>query len=280
LRTAATIVRFADREGIYLDACSGQVLGQRTPWGGFFGFMEQVHKLRFITENGDVTELVGGTIAILFASMVVGGVILAWPGTLRALKATLRPTLKPGTRAFDLMLHRSLGSYVFVVLLVSMLGSLTFTFGWARATINAVTRSGSPLPKPRPRAAAGSLPLEDFLRRARGLMPSMGLAILTPPRKPTEALESTRSTATRPTPTPAATRTSMRRAASCCASSPTRRRAGEQGLRWMGALHTARAGIALQLVLFLGILAVPVMAFTGIRSYLGRRRTPSRNQTS
>jgi vanillate O-demethylase ferredoxin subunit len=48
--------------------------------------------------------------------------------------------------------------------------------------------------------------------------------------------------------------------------------AGNKAVRWMSALHTARAGVVPQIVLFLGILGVPVLAFTGARSYLRTRR--------
>jgi vanillate O-demethylase ferredoxin subunit len=75
--------------------------GAAQPLGGFFAFMEMVHKLRFITEDGEVTEWIGGTLAILVAVMATGGLVLAWPASKRALRMILRPRLTPGTRAFD-----------------------------------------------------------------------------------------------------------------------------------------------------------------------------------
>jgi vanillate O-demethylase ferredoxin subunit len=49
--------------------------------------------------------------------------------------------------------------------------------------------------------------------------------------------------------------------------------AGNRIYRWLGSLHTARVGgLPVQLLLFAGILGVPVLAYTGIRSAL--RRVP------
>jgi len=269
VRTAATIVRFADREGIYLDACSGEVLGQRNPWGGFFGFMEMVHKLRFITEDGAVTEVIGGTIAILVAVMATGGLFLAWPASRRALRAIVRPRLVPGNRAFDLLLHRSVGSYIFVILVASMACALTFTFDWWRSAIYAATASPAALARPAAKGAGEPLPLEIFLVRARALMPDLRSAIITPPRKAGTALEiyavdrgASQAFARSYAWFDPASGELLRFEPYATSS------AGNKAVRWMSAFHTARAGVFLEIVLFMGILGVPVLAFTGMRSYL------------
>ena len=272
LRTAATVVRFADRTGVYLDPCSGEVLAQRTPWGGFFPFVEMVHKLRFITEDGKVTEVIGGTIAILVAIMATGGLILAWPASRRSLQAILRPRLARGTRAFDLLLHRSTGVYVYLVVVASMACSLTFTFDWMRSAIFAVTASAAPAKKPAAHGAM-ALPLEAYLARARALMPAMGSAVIALPRRDGEPVELYAVERGAPhayarsylylDPANGETLRFQPYAESSI---------GNKAYRWMGALHTARAGIVPQIVLFLGILGVPVLGFTGIRSYLRARR--------
>ena len=275
LSTAATVVRFTDRVGVHLDACSGEVLAQRTPWGGFFPFMEMVHKLRFITEDSKVTEVIGGTIAILVSIMATGGLILAWPASRRALQAVLRPRLNPGTRAFDLMLHRSVGVYVYLVVVTSMACALTFTFDWWRSTIFAATGSPPPASRPAGRGAL-ALPLEAYLARARALIPDLASAVITPPRKAGEPLEIYGIERGAPhayarnylylDPASGETLRFQPYAESSL---------GNKSYRWMGALHTGRAGWPFQLLLFAGILGIPILAFTGIRSYV-RSRNPRR----
>ena len=47
---------------------------------------------------------------------------------------------------------------------------------------------------------------------------------------------------------------------------------GNRIYRWLGSLHTGNVGgLPVQLLLFAGILGVPVLAYTGIRSYLRRK---------
>jgi vanillate O-demethylase ferredoxin subunit len=260
IRTAATVVRFADREGVYLDACSGEVLGQRSPWGGFFGFIEMTHKLRWITEDGDVTEKIGSTIAMLVVLMACGGLFLAWPASRRALNMIVKPRLKPGNRAFDLLLHRSVGCYVFIVVVTSMVCSLSFTVP-------------PPPTKPPARGPGNALSLEQFLQKMRALVPDLRTAQLTPPRKQGQSFEvyavergAPHAYARSYAWFEPATGETLRFEPYADSS------AANKAWRWMSALHTARAGILPQIVLFMGILGVPVLAFTGLRSFLRTRR--------
>jgi vanillate O-demethylase ferredoxin subunit len=271
VRTAATLVRFTDRIAVYFDPCTGEVLAQRSPWDGFFGFMEMVHKFRFITEDTEVTELIGGTVAALVVLMAFGGLFLAWPASRRALQMILRPRLKRGNRAFDLLLHRSVGVYIIAILLVSMSGALALTFQWWRSAIYTVTASPAPLPKVKAETSGPTMPLESFLKRTRELMPGVGAVTITPPRKATDGLEVI-----------AVDRGAHFYARSYVYFDPATgdllrftpyadSGVGNKVVRWLSSFHTARAGILLQIVLFIGILGVPILAFTGMRSYLRNR---------
>ena len=280
LRTAATAVRFADGNAVYLDPCSGEALAQRSAWGGFFGFMEQVHKLRFLG-NKDLSEVIGGSVSLVVAIVMVGGgLLLLWPGSVRALKAMLRPRWDLRGRTFDISLHRTVALYMFAVLLVQTLSSLTLTFDWAKKAVIAAAGSAAPAAAPKAAAPGPMLPLETFLDRSRALMPGMRLAVLTPPKKPGDAFEvlaierdaahgNARSYAWFDPATGALLRFDPFAASS----------AGNMLYRWLGAVHQGKAGLALQLLLFAGILGVPVLAFTGIRSYVRRRIAASTQST-
>jgi vanillate O-demethylase ferredoxin subunit len=273
----ATVVRFADRMGFYFDRCSGEVVAQRNAWGGFFGFIEQVHKFRFISEESKVTETIGGTVAVLVALLVFGGVLLAWPASLRALKTQLKPRLDPSSRVFDVVLHRSTGTWIFAVLLLSTTAALMFTFDWAKHAV--FTLTGSSLPAPRPAASTGSgtLPFEGLLVKARAAIPGAARIFIAPPKKPTDSVEI--FAVGRDAPHMYARDYvyldphdgTVLRSAPFALSSP-----GNKTYRWLQAWHTGRAGLIFQLLLVAGMAGVPVMAFTGIRSYLRRRsNTPS-----
>src|SRR5258708_20392049 len=66
----ATMVRFADKQDVYVNPCSGVVLGQRPQWAGFFGTGEQLHRFRFI-DDADLTELFGGTVSLVLAPAIL-----------------------------------------------------------------------------------------------------------------------------------------------------------------------------------------------------------------
>jgi ferredoxin-NADP reductase len=271
----ATIVRFADGEGIYLNSCSGAVIGHKERWAGFFDTAEQLHRLLFIG-NADATELVLGSVSLVVALLLVaGGLAMLWPSSLKALASVARFRFDLLGRAFDVNLHRTVGIYAAAILLLSTLTSLTFTFEWARHAIFAATGSAVPSKKPTVEAAASAamLPAETFMARTLKVVPDAREIQILFPRKKGDAVEV--QVLGRDAPH-ANARTyvymdpfigDIVRFEPYAAASP-----GTKVYRWLGALHKGEVGgLAMQLVLFAGILGVPVLGFTGARSYLRRR---------
>jgi vanillate O-demethylase ferredoxin subunit len=267
----ATTIRFADTTGVTVNPCTGSVLGQRHQWGGLFGTIEQWHRLRFV-DNPDITELIGGSVSLLLALiMVVGGAVLWWPPSLRALKSSFKFRWHLIGGAFERSLHRSVGTYAGLVLLMSAATSLTFTFDWARNALFFAAGSRLPAPKPAVKATnAAMLPAEIFIERALSMLPNAREITLTYPRNVRDAVEI--YAIERGAPHPNARSyvylnpytADVLRFEPYAASS-----AGNKIYRWLGSLHTAKVGgLPVQLLLFAGILGVPVLAYTGIRSAL------------
>jgi uncharacterized iron-regulated membrane protein len=270
----ATTIRFADAMGVYVNPCTGSVLGQRRQWGGFFSTIEQWHRLRFV-DNPDVTELIGGSVSLLLALiMVVGGVLLWWPPSLRALRSSFKFRWHLSGRAFERSLHRSVGTYAGLILLMSAATSLTFTFDWARNALFLATGSRVPAPRPAVTATgAAMLPSETFMGRVCSMLPNAREITITYPRKPRDAVEiyAIERGASHPNarsyihlnPYTA----EVLRFEPYAASST-----GNKVYRWLGSLHTGKVGgWPVQLLLFAGIFGVPVLAYTGIRSALRRK---------
>jgi uncharacterized iron-regulated membrane protein len=268
-----TVVRFADTRGVYVDSCTGAMLGMRDPWSGFFGFVEQVHRLRFLG-GADITEPIGGALALaLIVAMVGGGLVTWWPSTRRALKASFKLRLKLKGAAFDVNLHRTAGIYTAFFILLSATTSLTFTFEWARNLVFRATGSAVPAPKPRVQAAAAPmLPLEGFLARAFALVPDAREMVLTYPRKAGEAVEVYAVARDAPHPTARSFIYLHPASGEVLRFEPYETSsAGHKLYRWLGSLHTGHVGgMIVQILLFAGILGVPVLAFTGVRSWWRR----------
>jgi uncharacterized iron-regulated membrane protein len=271
----ATIVRFVDGEGIYVNSCSGAVIGRKQRWAGFFDTAEQLHRLQFI-DNVDATELALGSVSFVVALLLVGGgLLVVWPPSLKALAKAARFRLHLRGAAFDVNLHRTLGMYVAMVLLLSTVTSLTFTFEWARHAIFAATGSPVPAKKPKIAAAAGAptLPAETFMAATLKALPDARDIQILFPRRKGDAVEvqvlgrdaphgNARSFVYMNPSTAEIVRFEPYAAASV----------GIRVYRWLGALHQGQVGgLAMQVVLFAGILGVPVLAFTGVRGYLRRK---------
>jgi uncharacterized iron-regulated membrane protein len=269
------VVRYADNIGVYLDPCTGRVLGTRDRWGGAFGTVEFLHRLRFIGDT-DVSETVAGTLSMILAIvMVAGGITVWWPSTKRQWKNAwkLRWSLKGA--AFELNLHRTYGALAAIVLLATTMASWTLVFDWARKAVYAAAASPAPAKKPRSHAADGPpAPFENLFARTLDTVPAARDVTLLLPKKPGDAVESTVIERDSPHPNARtmvyldASTAEVLRYEPYAASSR-----GHKAYRWLASLHMGYiGGVPGQLVLFAGVLAVPVLGYTGIHAWLRRRR--------
>jgi uncharacterized iron-regulated membrane protein len=272
-----TVIRFADATGVYLNPCTASVLGRRSQWGGFFGTIEQWHRLRFL-DNPNIAELIGGSASFLLALVMVAcGVVLWWPPNRRALKSSFKFQWHLAGHAFERSLHRTVATYAGLVLLMSAVTSLTFTFDWARSALFLATGSHPPGAKPTV-AATGTamLPAEAFITRTLAMLPNAREITLTFPRSAHDAVEIYAIERAAPHPNARSYvyidphTGDVLRFEPYAASSP-----GNKVYRWLGSLHTGKVGgLPVQLLLFAGILGVPVLAYTGIRSCARRLLNP------
>jgi ferredoxin-NADP reductase len=267
------LVRFLDREQVYVDPCTGDVLGQQNKWKGFFGFPESLHRFKFI--EGEAGALIDGSITLVVALvLILGGIIVWWPTTRLALKGAFkfRPHLKG--LAFTLNLHNTVGVYTCVVLLVTALTAMPISFSWAREALYSLT-SSQRMTKSESKFTVGARPvsMESQWQRALAAFPGAAEGVLRFQRKPADAIEIFTVDADAPHPNArnyiyldAYSGEVLKAIAS--AQTP----AGLRIYFWIISLHTGAVGGPLvQLIFLLGMLGVPVLAYTGISSYLTRR---------
>jgi vanillate O-demethylase ferredoxin subunit len=274
---ATVSVQFGDRVDVFVHPCTAALIEMRSHWAGFFGTVEELHRFRFLGNWwGDV---IGGTAAgVLVAVFLAGGIVLWWPASRRGLKRALSVDSRLKGRAFELSLHRTAGIYAGAVLLVVGLGALPLAFKPVRYWLYSAV--GSPLPAPKPKSGAArpeapTVNLEAILRQAQALVPDAAQTALTPAQKKGEAVEVFLVAADAPHPNARsyawfdATTGSLLRFEPYAGSSQ-----GNRVHRWLSSLHMGYlGGIAGQFLLLAGVLAVPLLAYTGIRSFLrGRLR--------
>jgi vanillate O-demethylase ferredoxin subunit len=271
----ATLIRYNDLQGLYVDPCTGKVLGQQHRWGGVFGTLESLHRLRYFIDNGDVTEPISGTLSIAIAAIVALGLTLWRPRSREQLKRSLSLRSRLTGPAFEMHLHRALGAYAAIVLLVSAFGAWTMTFSWARTAINAATLSAPPAGKPRSTASASERASPGaLLATTQRVVPNWTRMTLIPARRPGDTAEV--QILERDAPHPNARTTLYLDAGNAevirldaYATSST----GYKVYRWLVSLHMGYVGgVAGQIIQGGAMLMVPVLFYTGLRSYLTRRR--------
>lgn len=273
-RIPSAMVRFTDQAFVYLDPCSGEVLGQRHRYAGLFGTLEQLHRFRFM-ENGSI---VTGTSVLVFALVLIaGGVFLWWPvngdGWRNALK--LEPALRG--RAREINRHKVFALVAAPVILVSALSGLPQAFDWYRQGIYTVT--GSPQPAKLPKSAAPApgakrLPMETLWQQAQAIVPEPQDVLMHIPRKPRAPVDMYLIERDAPHPNARTYLNFDAYTGQVLSYTPyASNSAGHKLYFWLLSLHTGHVGgIVAQLLLMFGALCVPVLAWTGIASYLGRRK--------
>jgi vanillate O-demethylase ferredoxin subunit len=266
-------VRFLDREQVHVDPCSGRVLGQQNKWGGFFGFPEMLHRFKFV--QGEWGEVIDGWITLFVGLvLVIGGVIVWWPSTRMAWKGgfKFRPHLKG--IAFLLNLHNIAGIYACVLLFIMALTAMPISFTPIRESLYSMT-SSQRISKPASTLDRGVRPqaIESHWQRALAAFPAAQEGVLRFQRKPDDAIEVFTIDANALHPNARSyiyfdAYDGRTLKTIPYAELPT----GLWVYMWVVSLHTGQVGGLLgQLLFFLGVLGVPVLAYTGIASWLKRR---------
>lgn len=190
MEVPATQVRLAGpgfQDDVFFDPCTGRVLGQRPRYGGFFGSMEKLHKLKF-TGNG---YLIAGSAALLFLLLLAGaGLFLWWPRSLKCLKPSLKPNPRLRGRERKMNLHKVVGVYASLILVPTALTGLPQSFEWFQHGIYWITGSTKP-PKPESTPVPGKarLGIEAHWQKLLSLVPDPAEALIHVPEGPREPVE-------------------------------------------------------------------------------------------
>ncbi|MCX7176799.1 MAG: PepSY domain-containing protein [Proteobacteria bacterium] len=280
--TASVAVMFSDKDYVYVDPCSARVLGVQNQYGGFFGVMDWLHRARFFTDLA-LGRTVAGWVSTLFLVILIGGgIALWWPRNRQALKPALKfnPRL-PGT-ARTLSLHKFVGVYTALVLVVITVTGLPIGFEPVKNLIYSATGYVPP-EKPKSKAAAEGVkrvPIETFWRKTRELFPEAEWVSLRYPAKPEAAYEAEILENGRPHSIAksyhymdAVTGETLKRE-----HYYADQHIGRKIYLYCIAIHAGMmGGLPYQLLLLLASLGVGVQAYSGFSPYLRRKlRKPAR----
>lgn len=263
--TMPVMVYFVNEEYVHVHPGTGEVLGVRSRYGEGFGWITGLHKYFHLPHM--VGEKLTGVFALVFAGIIATGAMLWWPATWRVLRAGLTVNRRLRGRPWNLGLHKAAGAYAMAVLFFSAVTGAIIAFEPFQGTVS---------PPPRPVADGRNFAgFEPVAREVRRLMPGAAEYFIGFPAKGIVNTYAIAADAPHPNARsyawfhPVTVELLGRRPN---AEAPF----GYRLHYWLLSLHTAMAGgPAFAMLLLLGALSVPVLAYTGLMSYLGRGRTTS-----
>lgn len=123
------------RASMYVDQYTGEVKGKYER-SSFFMFMFRMHRwlLDSMKPGSDVFvgKMVVGVSTLMFVFVLISGIFIWLPRTRKALKNTLKISLRKGWKRFWYDLHVAGGMYTIIFLLAMALTGLTWSFSWYR----------------------------------------------------------------------------------------------------------------------------------------------------
>lgn len=109
----------------YFNPYTGQIIGERTRGGTFYGFLCYLH---FYLAMGQVGWTVNGYGAILLTITLISGLWIWWPKGRAQLRVRLRLRRDRGSKVLVHDLHNVLGAYPLAFMLVFTLTAVIFAF--------------------------------------------------------------------------------------------------------------------------------------------------------
>ena len=123
------------RAAVYVDQYTGEIK-DRYERAAFFSFMVRTHRwlLDSMKPDGGIFwgKMIVGTSTLLFVFILITGIVIWVPKSLKGLKNSLSITVRKGWRRFWYDLHIAGGMYALIFLLVLSLTGLTWSFQWYR----------------------------------------------------------------------------------------------------------------------------------------------------
>ncbi len=274
-------VRFSDRGTVYVNPCSSTVTGEQAAFGGFFGTLEYVHRMMFFS---DFKLWSGISTLIAFVFLVIGGIVLWWPRSWREARRSLKIDNRLKGMAFLLNLHKTFGLYAFTVLLVVTFFGNAMAFDWVKQGVYWATGSDMPMNGGRTGDGTGKEPaaeakpalaLEDIWSKAEPRLDGPRDVTIRLPRRAGDAVQMSVIEASAPHARARSEIVLDGSTGEVKRYTPYAKTSlGNKVYNWGVAIHTGQAfGVVGALTVFTAALAIPVLAYSGIASWLRRRRS-------
>jgi vanillate O-demethylase ferredoxin subunit len=270
---ASAAIQFTDKDYVYVNPCSGGILGTQNEYGGFFGTFDWLHRFRFV-EPSTGRKVAGWAAAVFATLLIVAGIVLWWPRSKSAIRSAFKFNSHLPGSARTLSLHRIIGLYTSVILLMIALTGIPIAFVPVKEMIYREWGYAQPVP---PISAlpngAKPLPMERFWQNSKAAVPQLEWVALRYPAKPRDAVEAE----IRERNVPHVNAKSYLYMDAYTGSTLKLRHYSDIGLGrkiylYILALHAGLVGgLPYEMLLLVAALAVPVQAYSGFSPYLRRK---------
>ena len=269
----AVQVAFLDKQVVFVDPYSAEVLGRRGRYEGFFGRCEQLHRFLWLGAPG---KFIIRACAMLTVVVLLTGFYLWLPPVLRVLKSGLTLDFQLRGRAWNFNLHKVVGIYAGGVVLVSALTGLPQSFDWMNhGTYQGwgAAPAGPALHSVPPPGSPEFAPMQGFLDQALRAMPQFRTLTVLYPRKPDSPVEIYAVSEDAPHGNARSYFFFDAYSGALLRSIPyAEGGAGYKFYFTAVSLHFGQvAGLIGRLVVLAGTMAVPILAVTGLGMFLQRR---------
>jgi uncharacterized iron-regulated membrane protein len=264
------LVRFTNKDFIHINPYTGEVLGIRNRYGHFFGWIEGFH--RFLMLDPKIGEPLIGYVSIFLFIISITGIIIVWPATRKALVATLKINRKLGQRPLYLNVHRTIGLYASVVLLLISITGAPQALEWVKHSLFLATSSHvETIPKGLHTSSTTFIGMNALASSVDKLVAKPSEVLIHFPDSGIAEAFAIASDAPHPNARSYIWFNSTN--GSIVKYIPYAKDAmGRKLALWALSIHTGQfGGIGFQLVLFSGALSILILALSGIRSYLLRK---------
>ncbi|MDN5870515.1 MAG: PepSY domain-containing protein [Nitrococcus sp.] len=173
-----------ERQRVYIDPWSLDILGVRAEHAGLLGFLQELHVQLLAGAQG---LFANGILGLILLFMVLIGLCIAWPGW-RRLPKTLRIPRRGPRVARWLALHRSTGLILWLLLFISALTGAGMVFHEQTNAALIALFGGPGLPEPPRLARTAPRPVQrspaELLTIAQSVMPQASATWIQFPTRP------------------------------------------------------------------------------------------------
>jgi len=172
---ASVEVILKNKESVYVDPYTGEVLGSANKDNDFFGTVLKIHRTLYLGEAG---KTVTGISALIFVGMLISGIVLWWPKGKKNTKNKFSVIKNARGARLTYDLHSVLGFYASWIIIFTALTGLIWSFKWAENSMYWITNSKKenirPLHSEFSTAELSGYSLDQIVQKAKEISPSAG----------------------------------------------------------------------------------------------------------